>query len=63
MEINDAQTARAWLAEWSGKPRAGILAEAIRGLRKARAIANDRRYSDDTRSGYDAAIATLGLTK
>lgn len=60
MNISNASEARAWLYAWGGRPRLGILREALRGVRMARGIvAGSRRYSAETVAGYDEAIAVL----
>ena len=39
MLIRDADSARAWLRAWSGKPRRGILLAVLDGLRMAAGLA------------------------
>jgi len=60
MSIHDAASAAEWLRAWGGSPRAGILAETLRGLRGARSIMTARRYSDAARADMDAALRVLG---
>lgn len=56
MSIDTPASAAAWLASWSNRPRAGILAETLRGLRIAREI--DVTYRRSTVE-LDGAIALL----
>lgn len=59
MGINSADSAREWLRAWGGRPRRGILAEVLRGLKMCAGIMQARRYSDEQREDMAGAIAVL----